>query len=207
YQMFESDELDVTEIPSDMADQLIDGDNVVIEDQAGLYFYRFNVTEEPFQNEKIRKAFALAINQDDIVDYVTKNNEQAAKAFVSPGFTTPSGEDFRDVNGEMVSFDPEQAKQLLEEGMEEEGYDELPPVTLTYNTDEQHKAIAETMQNMFSENLGVDVELANTEWNVFLEDQKSLNHQLSRSSFLFDYGDPVNFLESFITDSSMNRTG
>src|SRR5699024_3844894 len=158
YQMFESDELDVTEIPSDMADQLIDGDNVVIEDQAGLYFYRFNVTEEPFQNEKIRKAFALAINQDDIVDYVTKNNEQAAKAFVSPGFTTPSGEDFRDVNGEMVSFDPEQAKQLLEEGMEEEGYDELPPVTLTYNTDEQHKAIAETMQNMFSENLGVDVE-------------------------------------------------
>ncbi|SFB26685.1 dipeptide transport system substrate-binding protein [Lentibacillus halodurans] len=207
YQMFESNELDVTEIPSDMADQLINGDNVVIEDQAGLYFYRFNVEEEPFQNEKIRKAFALAINQEDIVDYVTKNKEEAAKAFVSPGFTTPSGEDFRDVNGDLVNFDPEQAKQLLEEGMEAEGYDELPPVTLTYNTDEQHKAIAETMQNMFSENLGIDVELANTEWNVFLEDQKALNLQFSRSSFIFDYGDPVNFLESFTTDSSMNRTG
>ncbi|ALX49903.1 peptide ABC transporter substrate-binding protein [Lentibacillus amyloliquefaciens] len=207
YQMFESDELDVTEIPSSMADQLIDGDNVVIEEQAGLYFYRFNVTQEPFQNQKIRKAFALAINQEDIVNYVTKNKEEAAKAFVSPGFTAPSGEDFRDVNGDLVNFDPEEAKQLLEEGMEEEGYDELPPVTLTYNTDDQHKAIAETMQNMFSENLGVDVELANTEWNVFLEDQKSLNMQFSRSSFIFDYGDPVNFLESFITDSSMNRTG
>ncbi|GAB4073195.1 dipeptide ABC transporter substrate-binding protein DppE [Barrientosiimonas marina] len=206
YQMYESGELDVTEIPSEMAEQRIDGDDVVIDDQAGVYFYRFNLGEEPFQNQKIRKAFALSVNQDDIVNYVTKNKEKAANAFVSPGFTSPSGDDFRDVNGDLVNFDPEKAKQLLEEGMEEEGYDELPPVTLTYNTDEQHKAIAETMQNMFSENLGIDVELANTEWNVFLEDQKELNLQFSRSSFLFDYGDPINFLESFITDSTMNRT-
>ncbi|MGY0691240.1 peptide ABC transporter substrate-binding protein [Virgibacillus sp. FSP13] len=207
YQMFQSDELDMTEIPSDMAEQLIDGDDVVIEDQAGLYFYRFNVNEEPFQNKKIRKAFALAINQQDIVDFVTKNKEEAATGFVSPGFTDPSGADFREANGAQVEFNPEEAKKLLEEGMKEEGYDELPAVTLSYNTDESHKAIAETMQNMFSENLGIDVTLENTEWNVFLEDQKGLKHQLSRSSFLFDYGDPVNFLESFITGSTMNRTG
>ncbi len=79
YQMFESDELDMTEIPSDMAEQLIDGDNVVIEDQGGVYFYRFNVNMEPFQNEKIRKAFALAVNQEDIVNYVTKNKEKQRK--------------------------------------------------------------------------------------------------------------------------------
>lgn len=207
YQMFQSDKLDMTEIPSAMADQLIDGDDVVIEDQAGLYFYRFNVNKEPFQNKKIRKAFALAVNQDDIVDFVTKNKEEAAHAFVSPGFKDPSGTDFREANGDLVTFDPDKAKELLKEGMEEEGYDKLPPVTLTYNTDEDHKAIAETLQNMFSENLGIDVTLENTEWNVFLADQKALKHQLSRSSFLFDYGDPINFLESFITDSTMNRTG
>ncbi|WP_121616204.1 peptide ABC transporter substrate-binding protein [Virgibacillus halodenitrificans] len=207
YQMFESGDLDMTSIPSDMADQLIDGDNVVIEDQAGLYFYRFNVNEEPFQNEKIRKAFALAINQQDIVDFVTKNKEEPATGFVSPGFKDPSGKDFREVNGDLVKFDSEKAKKLLEEGMKEEGYDELPEVVLSYNTSEDHKAIAETMQSMYKDNLGVEVSLENTEWNVFLEDQKGLKHQLSRSSFLFDYGDPVNFLESFITDSTMNRTG
>ncbi|WHX26021.1 peptide ABC transporter substrate-binding protein [Virgibacillus halodenitrificans] len=207
YQMFESGDLDMTSIPSDMADQLIDGDNVVIEDQAGLYFYRFNVNEEPFQNEKIRKAFALAINQQDIVDFVTKNKEEPATGFVSPGFKDPSGKDFREVNGDLVKFDPEKAKKLLEEGMKEEGYGELPEVVLSYNTSEDHKAIAETMQSMYKDNLGVEVSLENTEWNVFLEDQKGLKHQLSRSSFLFDYGDPVNFLESFITDSTMNRTG
>ncbi|MFC4558063.1 peptide ABC transporter substrate-binding protein [Virgibacillus kekensis] len=207
YQMFKSGDLDVSGVPSDMAEQLINNDNVVIEEQAGLYFYRFNVTEEPFQNANIRKAFALAINQQDIVEYVTKNGEEAAKGFVSPGFVGPNGKDFREVNGDLVSFDPEKAKELLEKGMEEEGYDELPPITLSYNTSESHKAIAETMAEMYKENLGVDVTLENTEWNVFLEDQKGLKHQLSRSSFIFDYADPVNFLESFITGSTMNRTG
>lgn len=207
YQMFESGELDMTGIPSELADQLIDGDNVKIEEQAGLAFYRFNVKKEPFQNEKIRKAFALAVNQEDIVKFVTKNKEEAAKGFVSPGFKNPSGKDFREANGDLVKFDADEAKKLLEEGMKEEGYDKLPKVTLTYNTNEDNKAIAETMQSMFKDNLGVNVTLENTEWNVFLEDQSNLKHQLSRSSFLFDYGDPINFLESFITDSSMNRTG
>ncbi len=52
------------------------GKNVRTWDQAGLYFYRFNVKMEPFQNEKIRKAFAAAIDQKEITDYVTKNSEK-----------------------------------------------------------------------------------------------------------------------------------
>ncbi|WP_085508196.1 peptide ABC transporter substrate-binding protein [Thalassobacillus devorans] len=207
YQMYESGDLDTSDIPSEMSEELIDSENVVIEEQAGTHFYRFNVNEEPFTNEKIRKAFAMAVNQEEIVEYVTKNKEEPAYGFVSYGFTDPSGEDFRDKNGDLVEYDPEQAKQLLEEGMEEEGYEELPKVTLTYNTSDVNKSIAETVQSMYKENLDVDITLENTEWNVFLQDQKDLKHQLSRSSFLADYADPINFLESFTTDSSMNRTG
>ena len=63
------------------------------------------------------------------------------------------------------------------------------------------------MQAQFKEALGVDVELANVEGSVFASEQKELKYQLSRSSFLHDYADPVNAIESFITGSSMNRTG
>jgi dipeptide transport system substrate-binding protein len=149
----------------------------------------------------------MAVNQQDIVDYVTKNKEEPAYGFVSYGFEGPSGDDFREHNGKLVEYNPEDAKKLLEEGMKEEGYDELPEITLSYNTSESHKAVAAAMQDMFKENLGIDIKLANAEWNVFLQNQKDLKHQLSRSSFLADYADPINFLESFITDSSMNRTG
>ncbi|WP_077623432.1 peptide ABC transporter substrate-binding protein [Sediminibacillus massiliensis] len=207
YQMFESGELDVSEIPADLAEDLLDSDQTQVVPQAGTQFFRFNVNEEPFQNKKIRQALALAVNQQEIVDYVTKMGEEPAHGFVSYGFEDPSGNDFRDANGNLVEYDPEQAKQLLEEGMEEEGYDELPAITLSYNTSEDNKKIAETLQQRFQQDLGIEITLENAEWNVFLQDQKDLKHQLSRSSFLADYGDPINFLESFITDSSMNRTG
>ncbi|WP_340640521.1 peptide ABC transporter substrate-binding protein [Bacillus atrophaeus] len=207
YQMFQSDELDSAYVPAELSEQLLDQDNVHITDQAGLYFYRFNVNMEPFQNKNIRRAFAMAVDQKEIVDYVTKNKEKPAHAFVSPGLAQPDGKDFREAGGDLISFNKSQAKQLLEKGMKEENYDKLPAITLTYSTKPEHKKIAEAIQQKLKSELGIDIKLANMEWNVFLEDQKALKFQFSQSSFLADYADPINFLEAFQTDNSMNRTG
>ncbi|MEC2287568.1 peptide ABC transporter substrate-binding protein [Bacillus velezensis] len=207
YQMFQSGDLDTAFVPAELSEQLMGGKNVRTWDQAGLYFYRFNVKMEPFQNEKIRKAFAAAIDQKEITDYVTKNSEKPAHAFVSPGFTQPDGKDFREAGGSLLTPDESEAKKLLEKGMAEEHYDKLPAVTLTYSTKPEHKKIAEAIQQKLKSVLGIDVKLANMEWNVFLEEQKGLKFQFSQSSFLPDYADPISFLEAFQTDNSMNRTG
>lgn len=206
YQMYESDELDISGIPSEIAEQLQDSDEFRLDDEAGLYFFRFNTSMEPFTNKKIRQAFGLAVDQQEIVEFVTKNEEKPAHGFVPYGFIGPDGKEFRDSVGDLVKFDAEEAKKLLQEGMEEEGYSELPEVVLTYSTGESHQDIAIALQSKFKEVLDVDIELQNVEGSVFLAEQKELKHQLSRSSFLHDYADPVNALESFITDSSMNRT-
>ncbi|WP_060203582.1 peptide ABC transporter substrate-binding protein [Sporosarcina koreensis] len=206
YQMYQANELDVTGVPSEIADQLKDSEELRIDDQAGLYFYRFNTSMEPFTNKKIRQAFAFAVDQEEIVNFVTKNGEKPAHGFVTYGFIGPDGKEFRETVGDLVSYNPETAKQLLEEGMKEEGYTELPKVTLSYSTSESHQNIAIALQSKFKEVLGVDAELQNVESGVFLSEQKEFKYQMSRSSFLHDYADPVNALESFITDSSMNRT-
>lgn len=206
YQMYEAGELDVSDVPAELSEQLMDSPELTMLDQAGTYFYRYNVEAEPFTNKKVRQAFAYAVNQNDIVQYVTKNGEKPAYGFTSYGFEGPDGKDFRDAAGDLVKTDAEKAKQLLEEGMKEEGWETLPPVTITYSTNDTHQIIAETLQDQFKQTLGVDVELQNVESSVFAADQKAFKYQMSRSSFLHDYADPVNALESFITDSSMNRT-
>ncbi|MEI4771046.1 peptide ABC transporter substrate-binding protein [Psychrobacillus sp. FJAT-51614] len=206
YQMYKTGELDVSDVPSELADQLMSDPELKNEDQAGLYFYRFNVSQEPFTNKKIRQAFGLAVNQQEIVDFVTKNGEKPAEGFVPYGFIGPDGKEFRETAGKLTGFDAEKAKTLLAEGMAEEGYTALPEVVLTYSTSDTHKKIAEALQSKFKEVLGVDVKLQNVEASVFSAEQKEFKYQLSRSSFLFDYADPVNALESFITGSSMNRT-
>ncbi|WP_034759478.1 peptide ABC transporter substrate-binding protein [Rossellomorea vietnamensis] len=207
YQLYKTGELDTADVPADLSKQLFEEGKVNVEDQAGTYFYRFNLEKEPFQNQNIRKAFAMAVDQQQMVDFVTKNKEKPAYGFVSKGFKDPAGKDFREANGDLVKTDVEEAKALLKKGMEEEGYDKLPEVTLTYSTSDTHQKIAEALQQMFKENLDVDVKLANMEWNVFQDEQKALKFQLSRSSFLADYADPINFLENFQTGHSMNRTG
>ncbi|MER2089483.1 MAG: peptide ABC transporter substrate-binding protein [Sporosarcina sp.] len=206
YQMYQSGELDQSGVPPELAEQLKDSDELRIDDQAGLYFFRFNTSMEPFTNKKIRKAFGLAVNQEEIVEYVTKNGEKPAHGFVTYGFIGPDGKEFRDSVGKLVEFNKDEAKKLLEEGMKEEGYTELPKVELTYSTSPSHQNIAVALQATFKDVLGVDVGLQNVESAVFASEQKEFKYQMSRSSFLHDYADPVNALESFITDSSMNRT-
>lgn len=207
YQMFKTGELHQSDVPSELSEQLFGEGKAKVEDQSGTYFYRFNVNKPPFDNENIRKAFAYAVDQQKIVEFVTRNKEKPAYGFVGYGFKDPSGGDFRDVGGDLVKFDAEKAKEFLKKGMEEAGYDKLPEITMTYNTSDAHKNIAETLQQMFKETLGVEIKLANMEWNVFSDEQKAGNLQFSRGSFLADYGDPINFLENFQTGHSMNRTG
>src|SRR5690606_9582852 len=152
-------ELDTAGIPPELSDQLIGGDNVFIGPYGGLEFFRFNLEMEPFQNKKIRQAFAYAVNRDDIAELVVKNGVEPSYGFINPGYTKPTEEDYRDVNGDLVFFDPDKAKLVLEEGIAEEVYDELPPITLSYNTSDTNTAVAEALHGMCQENFGVEVTL------------------------------------------------
>ncbi len=204
YQTYQSGNLDEASVPPGLSDKLFKEGKVKVEQQAGTSFISMNVHQAPFTNQKIRKAFAMSIDGKQIVDYVTKWKQTPAFGFVSPGFKDPDGNDFREKNGDMYKFNPTEAKKLLQEGMKEEGYSKLPPVTFTYSTTDENKRIAEAIQEMLKKNLGVNVKLANMEWNVFSTEQKAGKFQFSKASFLADYGDPINYLENFQTGMQMN---
>jgi dipeptide transport system substrate-binding protein len=206
YQMYKTNELDTSSVPPELSEKLLKDGEAKVVDQAGLEFYRFNLKQAPFQNTKIRQAFAMSIDQEKIAKYVKRAGQKPAYGFVGYGFKDAAGKDFRKTNGDLLKTDTKKAKQLLEEGMKEEGYQKLPEVTLTYSTSDMNKPVAEAIQQMIKESLGVDIKLANMEWNVFSTDQKAGKFQFSRSTFLADYGDPVNYLENFTTGNPMNRT-
>ncbi|GGE14976.1 dipeptide-binding protein DppE [Marinithermofilum abyssi] len=209
YQMYQSGKLHINGYPPvDLKDSLIKKGEAKVTSDSGLEFYRFNVNKKPFTNEKIRRAFALAVDRQLLVDRVVRGQEKIATAFVAPGTTSESG-DFR-ADGpsffEDAQFD--QAKKLLREGMKEEGWKELPTVELLLNKDsDKNKKVAEAIQEMYRKHLGVNIKLRAMETKVFFDNQKSQNYTLSRSTFLPDYNDPYNYLESFQTDHPTNRTG
>ncbi|KAA8754259.1 ABC transporter substrate-binding protein [Paenibacillus sp. UASWS1643] len=210
-QAYKSGQLDYTgapngEIPSDQIPSV----KAELPDEfkatgiASTYYYQFNVNEAPFNNVKIRKAFAMAIQRQLIVDKVTQGGQIPAFGFVPPGIRGENGE-FRDEHkDDYFTENVEEAKALLAEGMKEEGYTTLPAVTLIYNTSDGHAKIALAVADMWKQNLGVDVKTENQEWGVFLENRQNQNFQVARAGWSADYNDPYNFLEMWTTGNTNN---
>lgn len=208
WQMYQNGEIDLNyNLPTDVLGQLIAENNAELKTEAELstYFYRFNTTTKPFNNAKVRKALTMAVDRQLLIDEVTQGGQFPAYAMVPEGVADATG-DFRVNGGDYFTEDVEEAKKLLSEGLAEEGMDSLS-FTILYNTSEGHKKIAEAIQQMWNENLGVNVTLENTEFQVKLEREHTLDYEVSRAGWIGDYVDPNTFLDMFTSWSSQNDTG
>ncbi|WP_338449047.1 peptide ABC transporter substrate-binding protein [Niallia oryzisoli] len=205
--MFDSGELDwagmpTGNLPQDALPALKDEGRLHTESIAGIYNYKLNTTVEPFNNANIRKAFALAINRQELIDNVTQGGQLPAMAIVPPTMF-PENE-----KGYFKDNDVKKAKEYLKKGLEELGYkdvSEMPPVALSYNTDEGHQKIAQAVQDMWKQNLGVEVTLNNAEWKVYIEQVQSLDYNIARMGWLGDFNDPINFLEAYYSATGGNN--
>jgi len=207
YQMFKTGELDlIKQLPIDSIEQEKSNAEFVSHPQFSVYTYTFNVNEKPFNNKKIRQAFSYAIDRKAITESVSKAGEIPAYGYVPNGVKTDSGKDFRDEAPKYYPFDPKKAKQLLKEGLEEEGLAELPAVTFKYNTADNHKKIVEALQEMLKQNLGVEVKLENQEWKTFIDTFKQKNFQAARMGWVGDFLDPIGVLHHYTSTDSNNFT-
>ncbi|MCS0672573.1 peptide ABC transporter substrate-binding protein [Cytobacillus firmus] len=208
--MFDNGELDwagapTGALPTDAMQALKDEGRLVTQPIAGIYNYKFNTTVEPFNNVNIRKAFAHALNRQELIDNILQGEQLPAMAIVPPSMFEENEK------GYFPDNDVEKAKEYLQKGLEELGYkdaSELPAVTLSYNTSEAHQKIAQAIQDMWKQNLGVEVTLDNAEWNVFLDNVNQMDYQVARMGWLGDFNDAINFLEMYRdADGGNNNTG
>ncbi len=204
---YEAGELDVIDsVPLNEIDNLKQNDEFQMITQLGTYYYCFNVTRPPFDNPKVRKAFALAIDREDITNKVRKSGVPAT-AFVAPGVPdTAAGKDFREVGGEYfpIKAQPQEAQRLLAEAGYPDGQG-LPNVTFIFNSNEEHQIIAEAALEMWKQNLGIEnITINNQEFAVFINTRQNGDFQIARHGWLGDYNDPMTFLDLFTTDNGNN---
>ena len=170
--------------------------------------YVFNTKKAPFDNPKVRKAFSLAIDRKALVEQVVKGDEKLAAAWVPYGIPDADPDkDFRKTRGDY--FDPqeahvEEARKLLAEAGYANGKG-LPEITLLYDTNESHKAMAEAVQEMWKQNLGVRIKLSSQEWQVFMATRRQTHdYQIARWGWVSDYIDPMSFLDMMQTGMGNN---
>lgn len=170
-----------------------------IDPYLGTYFLLLNTRRPPLDDVRVRRALALAIDRTGIVDHVTRGGQTPAYGFVPPGAGGyPVVERFEE--------DEATARTLLAEAGFPGGAG-FPRLDFVFNTQETHRAIAETLQERWRTVLGIDITLANQEWKVFLANRRSGNYQVARSGWIGIQPDPGAFLELFLTGGGNNDTG
>lgn len=187
----------------------------------GTYFWTFNTAaklndgrENPLANVLVRRALSAAIDKQEIVNTITRNQEMPTDVFVPKnkeyfeGYPHPTG----------IQYDVEAAKRLLAEAGYPEGRG-FPKVALMYDTDNPvHGQVAQNLARQWREKLGVEFDLNGMEHLQFRENYKPRleelpdgtrrlkagNFAISRGSWYGDYLDVTTFTDMFLPLSLNN---
>jgi oligopeptide transport system substrate-binding protein len=162
------------------------------------------VERAPLNDKRVRQALAMAIDRESIVTQITKGGQVPAFSLVPEGIPEGDG-DFRKNGGDYFTEDVAKAKQLLAEAGYPDGKG-FPKLTILYNTSEAHQKIAEAIQAQWKTNLGIDVELTNQEWGVYLDSRSNGDYDIARAGWIGDYIDPMTFIDMFVTGGGNNDT-
>jgi len=163
------------------------------------YYYMFNVDTPPLNDVRVRKALAMAIDREALTSYVTRSGETPAYSFTPPHIGTYKPP-------VLFSTDIDAARKLLAEAGYPDGQG-FPPVSLLFHISDLHTRIAEVIQQMWKDNLGVDIQLENVEWKVYQSRREHGQYDIARAEWVADYVDPASFLEVWITDGGNNHSG
>ena len=199
--MFRAGQLHLTStLPSQKCPIYIEENpNLRIDPYMGTYFYRINTNHEALKDVRVRKALAYSIDRELLVNKVTKCGQIPAYSFTPPG---SNGYEPKT----QIPFDPELAKSLLEDA----GYSDenpFPKLEILFNTNEDHRKIALAIQQMWQVNLGIEIELVNQDWKVYLNREMIGDFQISRAGWIGDYEDPNTFLDLMRPNRGNNKTG
>lgn len=227
YAAYQAGDLDfIDTVPTDQIASLngIDPEFYVV-DNLGTYYASFNVKSPLFDGKTVeqanamRRAFAMLVDRQYIIDTIGQTGQKAANTFVPAGMADGHGGEFRmdddaytypvETGYFSTEVDVEGAIELLKSaGYEFDANNMLSastPISFEYLTNEGsgNVGIAECIQQDLAV-IGINMTIRTCEWNVFLNDRKNGNYDIARNGWLADFNDPINFLEMWTTDSGNN---
>lgn len=205
---FESGEiLGTREVPpADVPALKAESDSLQIVPSFGTTYYLINNKVKVLDDVKVRKALNLALDRESIITNVLQSTDDAASSLVSPGYMV-DGKDYTDgrPNHDITSnANVEEAKALLAEAGYPNG-EGFPVFDLSYYTNPIVKKTAEAMQQMWKQNLNIDMNIITEEWAVYYDNVQAGKYDIAAMGWGGDYLHPMSFMPLFVTDDSNNN--
>jgi oligopeptide transport system substrate-binding protein len=202
--LYESGELDEHEIEADYVTEYKGTPDYWSQTYFVSWYLVPQLSMPIFQNKNILRAFQMGFNGQALANKILNNGSEAATGYVPEGIAGPGDQTFREAQGPVQpGYDPEQAKELFQKGVEEVG--ENPTIEyLCYDTS-LDRDIATFLQQEFNK-MGAKITVNSQPFDRALDLQASGDFQLSLQGWIADYNDPMTFLDLFEPGSSFNTS-
>lgn len=203
---FKAGQVDGIDLTGDQVEQLT---NEGVETKSyvdnGVWYLQYNTKQTGLSNAKIRQALGLAVDTQSLCDNVLKDGSLPAVGLVPTGIAGANGTKYRETAGDMVTYDPDQAKKLLEEGLKEEGLT-ASDLKLSLITDDTTKAQKEAAyyQEQWKQTLGISVEVKPMPFKSRLQAMQDGDFDIAFAGWAPDYNDAMTFLDMFVTTNGNN---
>ncbi len=200
-------ELDVTgvganELPQVQGDAKLK-DQYTLQPGTCTFYVGFNTTKAPFDNAKVRHAFAQAFDKQSFVKNVLAGLGIPAGQFLPPGFPGY----YKDLKE--LAFNAAAAKKDLADAGFADGKG-LPEIKYGYSSSPRNQQRAEWFQKQIKDNLNVDIKLDPLESKAYTAAVKKLETtpQMYLLGWCQDYPDPQDWYTTvFDSKSTVSHTG
>ena len=209
--MYENDEIHLTGVGLDDLPRLLDPSDALhpqlhrSPQDFDVFYVGLNVDEPPFDDVKVRQALNYAIDLQSIAENVLDGRVSPATGVIPPGF--PSHTE----NLRSYQFNPDLARELMQDSQYADALasGDFPRITLTISGSfgAAIPTYLEVILEQWRQELGIEVDIQQTEWATFLQDVNDKKYQMFSLGWIADYPDPQNFLDVLLhSDSQSNHT-
>jgi len=200
--LYTAGDLDFCELTSEYVNEYKDSPAFMRIIEFSTFWLNMNFKDEIFQNENIRRAIQMSFDRDALANKILNDGSVGADGYVPAGIAGPGNQTFREAVGPtMPAYDPQQAKELWQKGVEELGQE--PTFTLLTGDTGTARDAGTFLQSEFKA-MGAKVNINVQPFDEFLDLSTKGDFQMSLYGWIADYNDPMNFLDLFLSDSEFN---
>jgi oligopeptide transport system substrate-binding protein len=215
--MYEAGDIDLTGLGKDFIDKYKADGKAIFFYTGSEFYFQYNVkgrtpeVGKVLGNANFRKALAYAVDRQSYCDAVLKNGSDPATRYVLPllqgnekKFAEEYPLDFYPKNADVAK-----AKEYLDKALAEIGItiDKVPAIELLTDDSDASRISAEAIQDMLSKNIGVKMEIKQVQFKQRLELMQKAEYDVVFAGWGPDYDDPMTYLDLWVTDGPLNRTG
>ncbi len=204
---YETGEVDIaTGLPASSAELYAGEPDLVLTNSIATRYIYPNLSVEPLDDVRVRKAINLAIDREALCKMVGQEAEPTVNFIAKYMVNSSTGQYYSEETEPLFEENVEEARRLLAEAGYPNG-EGFPELVYKYPSLELDTDTAQVIQERLKQNLNISIQLQPQELQTNYSDRRAGDFDLCRMNWTADFADPYTYLSMLLSNGTYNCSG